>query len=109
MALTDKQARSAKPSDKPYKLADTLSLYLLVKPNGFRIWYFKYRFEGKESGVSFGPYPETSLRPCPRKTRCHPARTKIRLYPFSAAPGRKKVVNELERSSTSPDCGIQAA
>lgn len=35
MALTDKQARSAKPSDKPYKLADTLSLYLLVKPNGF--------------------------------------------------------------------------
>ncbi|EAS9397092.1 DUF4102 domain-containing protein, partial [Salmonella enterica] len=24
MALTDKQARSAKPSDKPYKLADTL-------------------------------------------------------------------------------------
>ncbi|EAN8489753.1 DUF4102 domain-containing protein, partial [Salmonella enterica subsp. enterica serovar Kentucky] len=25
MALTDKQARSAKPSDKPYKLADTLS------------------------------------------------------------------------------------
>ncbi len=58
MALTDKQARSAKPSDKPYKLADTLSLYLLVKPNGFRIWYFKYRFEGKESGVSFGPYPK---------------------------------------------------
>lgn len=61
MALTDKQARSAKPSDKPYKLADTLSLYLLVKPNGFRIWYFKYRFEGKDSGVSFGPYPETSF------------------------------------------------
>ncbi len=23
MALTDKQARSAKPSDKPYKLVDT--------------------------------------------------------------------------------------
>ncbi|AGQ75812.1 DUF4102 domain-containing protein [Salmonella enterica] len=61
MALTDKQARSAKPSDKPYKLVDTLGLYLLVKPNDFRIWYFKYRFEGKESGVSFGPYPETSF------------------------------------------------
>ncbi|SUH07124.1 site-specific recombinase [Salmonella enterica subsp. enterica] len=35
MALTDKQARSAKPSDKPYKLADTLGLYLLVKPTIF--------------------------------------------------------------------------
>ncbi|HDH0829061.1 TPA: integrase arm-type DNA-binding domain-containing protein [Klebsiella oxytoca] len=61
MALTDKQARSAKPSAKPYKLADTLGLYLLVKPNGSRIWYLKYRFNGKESRVSFGPYPETSL------------------------------------------------
>lgn len=50
MALTDKQARSAKPSDKPYKLADTLSLYLLVKPNGFRIWYFKYRLREKSPG-----------------------------------------------------------
>ncbi|HCB3587922.1 TPA: DUF4102 domain-containing protein [Citrobacter koseri] len=61
MALTDKQVRSAKPSDKPYKLAGTLGLYLLVKPNGSRIWDLKYRFEGKESRVSFGSYPETSL------------------------------------------------
>ncbi|MDN8600327.1 tyrosine-type recombinase/integrase [Citrobacter sp. S2-9] len=61
MSITDKQARSAKPSDKPYKLADSLGLYLLVKPNGSRIWFLKYRFEGKESRVSFGPYPETSL------------------------------------------------
>lgn len=28
MALTDKQVRSAKPSDKPYKLVNTLDLYL---------------------------------------------------------------------------------
>jgi len=46
MALTDKQARSAKSSEKP---------------NGSRIWYLKYRFNGKESRVSFGSYPETSL------------------------------------------------
>lgn len=51
MALSDKQVRSAKPSHKPYKLADSLGLYLLVKPNGSRIWYLKYRFEGKESRV----------------------------------------------------------
>ncbi|EHK3932913.1 DUF4102 domain-containing protein, partial [Salmonella enterica] len=73
MALTDKQTRSAKPSDKPYKLADTLGLYLLVKPNDFRIWYFKYRFERKESKVSFGSYPETSLALAREKrdaTRC---------------------------------------
>jgi integrase len=61
MALTDKQARSAKPSCKSYKLADSLGLYLLVKPSGSRIWFLKYRFEGKESRISFGPYPATSL------------------------------------------------
>lgn len=61
MSLIDKQARAAKPSEKSYKLADSLGLYLLVKPNGSRIWYLKYRFHGKESRVSFGHYPETSL------------------------------------------------
>lgn len=61
MALTDKQASSTKPSEKSYKLVDTLGLYLLVKPNGSRILYLKYHFEGKESCVSFGSYPETSL------------------------------------------------
>ncbi|MDS1677061.1 tyrosine-type recombinase/integrase [Escherichia coli] len=61
MALTDKQVRSAQPSTKPYKLTDSLGLYLLVKPNGSRTWYLKYRYEGKESRMSFGAYPETSL------------------------------------------------
>lgn len=35
MALTDKQASSTKPSEKSYKLVDTLGLYLLVKPKRF--------------------------------------------------------------------------
>ncbi|MGR7122760.1 Arm DNA-binding domain-containing protein [Klebsiella aerogenes] len=35
--------------------------YLLINPNGNRTWYLRYRFPGKESNISFGAYPTTSL------------------------------------------------
>lgn len=35
--------------------------YLLINPNGSRTWYLRYRFPGKESHISFGAYPTTSL------------------------------------------------
>ncbi|GKW11098.1 hypothetical protein PEC301899_13800 [Pectobacterium carotovorum subsp. carotovorum] len=54
MALTDVVARTAKPREKAYKLADAHGLYLLVSPNGSKRWYLKYRFEGKESRFAFG-------------------------------------------------------
>jgi hypothetical protein len=37
MALTDITIRNAKPKEKPYKLADSEGMFLLVSPNGFRI------------------------------------------------------------------------
>lgn len=61
MALTDVVARTAKPREKAYKLADAHGLYLLVSPNGSKRWYLKYRFEGKESRIAFGAYPLVSL------------------------------------------------
>ncbi|ELC6704314.1 integrase arm-type DNA-binding domain-containing protein [Salmonella enterica] len=94
MALTDKQARSAKPSDKPYKLADTLGLYLLVKPNGSRIWYLKYRFEGKESRVSFGSYPETSFALVREKRNATKRILKSGLNPSQQRRAEKVIVDE---------------
>jgi hypothetical protein len=61
MALTDIQAKAAKPQDKPYKLADEKGLYLFVAPTGLRSWRMKYRFQGKEKVLTFGPYPEVKL------------------------------------------------
>ena len=62
MALTDVEIRSAKAVDKPLKLFDGGGLYLLVNPNGSRWWRFKYRFEGKERGLSLGVYPDVTLK-----------------------------------------------
>ena len=61
MALSDLKIRKAKNREKPYKLADGGGLFLLVKPNGSKLWQQKYRFLGKEWLLSHGSYPAVSL------------------------------------------------
>ena len=62
MSLSDASLRSAKPVVKPFKLADSKGLFLLVMPSGARLWRFKYRFAGKEKLLALGSYPATSLK-----------------------------------------------
>ncbi|EOF6202655.1 tyrosine-type recombinase/integrase [Salmonella enterica] len=61
MALTDTAIRKIKPTDKSFKITDSSGLYLLIKPNGSKLWYMKYRIDGKEKKLAFGPYPDVSL------------------------------------------------
>jgi len=62
MSITDILARTAKPKEKPYKIADEKSLYLYIKPNGGKYWRYKYYFGGKEKVLALGVYPEISLK-----------------------------------------------
>ena len=62
MALTATSIKNARAVDKPLKLFDGGGLYLLVNPNGSRWWRFKYRYLGKEKLLSFGTYPDISLK-----------------------------------------------
>lgn len=61
MSLNHSKIRNLKSLSKPVKFSDSHGLYLLVNPGGSRIWYLKYRFNGKESRVSLGAYPLVSL------------------------------------------------
>lgn len=61
MALTDTAIRNAKPTEKPYKVADSQGLYLLVNPRGSKLWRVKYRMNGVERKLALGPYPEITL------------------------------------------------
>lgn len=61
MALTDFAVRNAKPREKPYKLGDGGGLYLLIQPNGTKLWRCKYRFAAKEKLLSYGQYPAVSI------------------------------------------------
>ena len=62
MALTIKEIDGAKPTDKPYKLADGGGLCLLVPPSGAKLWRWRYRFDGKEKMMALGEYPLVSLK-----------------------------------------------
>jgi integrase len=62
MPLTDTAIRNTKPGAKPVKMFDEKGLFLLLNPTGSRWWRFKYRFDDKEKLLSFGTYPEVSLK-----------------------------------------------
>ncbi|MQM38447.1 Prophage integrase IntA [wastewater metagenome] len=62
MALTDREARQAKPAERQYTMADGKGLSLLVTPKGGKWWRFRYRYGGKQRMLSLGTYPETSLK-----------------------------------------------
>ncbi len=59
--LTDTAIRNAKPREKPYKVADSQGLYLLINPRGSKLWRVKYRINGVERKLAVGPYPEITL------------------------------------------------
>jgi len=61
MPLTDTAIRAAKPKEKPYKVADSHGLYLLVNPRGSKLWRVKYRINGTERKLALGTYPEITL------------------------------------------------
>lgn len=61
MALTDVAIRTAKSSEKARKLADEKGMYLLIQPNGGKLWRLNYRFDSKQKTLALGTYPDTGL------------------------------------------------
>ncbi|WP_306409474.1 Arm DNA-binding domain-containing protein [Ectorhizobium quercum] len=59
--LGDAALRSIKPCDKPFKLTDGGGLFLLVNPNGSRLWRLAYGFAGRQKLLALGSYPATLL------------------------------------------------
>ena len=62
MPLTDTAIRTAKANARTQRFFDSGGLYLEVAPTGGKWWRFKYRYDGKEKRISFGVYPEVSLK-----------------------------------------------
>lgn len=62
MSLNDAMIRNAKARAKPYKLPREHGLYVIVNPNGAKLWRFAYVFEGRDKLLSFGAYPQVPLQ-----------------------------------------------
>lgn len=61
MALTYLQISNAKPRSRDYKLADGNALYLVVQPNGTKLWRLHYRYLDKQKTLYLGVWSDVSL------------------------------------------------
>ncbi|MDR1080450.1 MAG: Arm DNA-binding domain-containing protein [Deltaproteobacteria bacterium] len=62
MALKDLEIKNLKPSVKPRKLYDGGGLFLFLAPSGLKSWRYEYAFQGRRSTLTFGTYPDLSLK-----------------------------------------------
>ena len=62
MALTDLKIKNAKAKERPYMLYGPLGLFVLVKPNGSKLWRQKNQLDGTERLIALGSHPTVSLR-----------------------------------------------
>lgn len=95
MSLTDIAIRKLKPNGKITKSFDKLGLYIEVSPAGGKWWRWKYRFQGKEKRLSFGTYPDVSLKDA--RDRCEEAR---RLLKSGVDPSQHRKAEKLARANS---------
>ena len=60
--LDDRFIQGLQAADKPKKYADGGGLFLFIPASGKKLWRLAYRFERKAKLLSFGEYPQVSLR-----------------------------------------------
>ncbi|MFQ1047727.1 tyrosine-type recombinase/integrase [Avibacterium paragallinarum] len=59
--LTNTTLQRLKPMAKEYIKSDGQGLYIRIKPNGVKIWYFGYKYLKKHKKISLGAFPDLSL------------------------------------------------
>jgi integrase len=59
--LTYIPINAAKPRAKAWNLSDSQNLYLVIQPNGSKLWRFNYRFLDKQKKLHLGGWPTISL------------------------------------------------
>ena len=94
--LTDAKIRALKPKDKAYKVSDFGGLYINVTAKGSKLWRLKYRFNGKEGKLSFGPYPDISLKEA--RSLKDQARSQLANGLNPSLVKRKTIADELGRT-----------
>lgn len=62
MPLTEKEIKSATFGKAKTKMFDGGGLFLLLGKDGTKWWRLKYRFLGREKGLSLGVYPTITLK-----------------------------------------------
>lgn len=61
MALKALEIKAFLPTNRTYRKSDEKGLYLEIRPSGSKLWFLKYRVDGKEKRLGLGSYPDVSL------------------------------------------------
>jgi hypothetical protein len=60
--LSDTKIRNATPADKEYAMADGQGLSVVVRPNGTKLWLYRYRFGSKRKNMRLASFPASDSR-----------------------------------------------
>lgn len=67
MPLSVKEIENAQPKPEPWKLRDERGLYLQIASNGSKRWHHRYSFQGQKKKISYGAFPDVSLKTARQK------------------------------------------
>lgn len=73
--LTHSRITAFKPSTKPVAYTDAAGLYLVVQPNGSKLWRLRYRYLGRQKPLHIGRFPDIGIADA--RQRCDEARKQI--------------------------------
>lgn len=94
--LTDAKISKAKSKDKPYKLSDGHGLFLQVAPTGSKLWRWQYRFNGVPKLMSFGTYPDITLK---KIREMHAEARQVLISGLDPMEQKKKLKRSAEQDS----------
>lgn len=60
--LTDYKIKAAKSKAKEYTLKDGNGLFLNINPNNSKYWLFRCSWNGRQTRMSFGTYPNVDIK-----------------------------------------------
>lgn len=76
--LTSLAIRNAKSRERPYKLYDGGGLFLLIQPNGSKLWRLRFHLDGKENLYALGQYGEEGLSLAEARDKARAARKLVK-------------------------------
>jgi transcriptional regulator with XRE-family HTH domain len=102
MALSVEDIEDAQPRERPYKLSAERGLFLLVNPNGSKLWRLKYRFGGKEKLLALGAYPDVAVATARQKRDAARATLDAGTDPSAARKAKRRAAEIAEASAFKP-------
>jgi integrase len=104
--LTEITIKNAKPAAKPFYLADAHGLSLLIKPNGSKLWRYRYRFHGTAKMIGLGSWPEVPLKDA--RNRRFDARRELDAGLDPSAERKKAKLKAMEAAANSFEIAAEA-